>query len=182
MARNPMPQTSIPKYQYNSMLLCLCPSKHEVGPSTPTIRRDLIPAILNTLFHNLSLDFPTKLIGRCSHVTWFNWSLWLAHKPDITLASQQAKLMISIMSMRPRYQVYPKLCTYDSRYGNIIPGFFCFPTPGPQLVFKDPSFNLLLSALALNLCLLILLFAVKVCYSYSVYLCSLSVYFYVIIF
>ena len=56
-----MPQTSIPKYQYNSMFLCMCLSKHEVGPSTPTIRRDLIPAILNTLFHNLPCDFPTNI-------------------------------------------------------------------------------------------------------------------------
>ena len=36
-------------------------SKHEVSSSTPTIRRDLMPAILNTPFHNPSRDFPTNI-------------------------------------------------------------------------------------------------------------------------
>ena len=66
----------------------------------------------------------------------------------------------------------------------IIP-VFVFPGPRPQFVFDDPgpkfvfhvsSPQFVFAGPALNLCLPVLRFTVKVCYSYSVYLYKLSVY------
>ena len=48
-----------------------------------------------------------------------------------------------------------------------------FAAPATNLYLPAPTLNLFsLTALALNLCLLVLRFVVKVCYSYSVYLCK----------
>ena len=66
----------------------------------------------------------------------------------------------------------------------LAPGLNLYLTaPGPNLYFTAPALNLYLPASALNFCSPVLRFAcstVKVCYSYSVYLCKLSVYLYVL--
>ena len=52
-----------------------------------------------------------------------------------------------------------------------------FPAPTANLCLPAPTLNLFLPP---NLCLPVLRFTVKICYSYSVYLYKLSVYLYVL--
>ena len=47
---------------------------------------------------------------------------------------------------------------------------FVFDGPGPEFVFDGPGSQFVFTGPALNLCLSVLRFTVKVCYTYSVYL------------
>ena len=52
--------------------------------------------------------------------------------------------------------------------------------PSPNLYLTAPALDLYLPILAPSMCLPVLPFTVKVSYSYSVYLCKLSIYSYVL--
>ena len=58
---------------------------------------------------------------------------------------------------------------------------FCLMIPVPNMYFMSLALNLYLLAPVLNFCLPVLRFTVEFCYSYSVYLCKLRVYLYILI-
>ena len=84
----------------------------------------------------------------------------------------------------PQSEVTTGICV--SRYPvltvALTPGSsFCLMISVPDLYFMSLALNLYLLAPVLNFCLPVLRFTVEFCYSYSVYLCKLRVYLYILI-